>query len=220
MRMIIHSFYSYYLKNMLDQEKLPHKNDLAMAKALVKGDERQFSIYFDEYFPRLYRFAFTRLGPDEELVKDVVQTTLMNSMRNLDSYRGDAAMFTWLCQICRNEIAGYYRRLSRSVPEVAADDEKIRPILESLEADDEASPDIQFETREARQLIQEVLDFLPGHYGNALEWKYIHGFSVTEIAGKLELSELAVQSLLARARTAFKKAVLQISPQLATGREN
>jgi RNA polymerase sigma-70 factor (ECF subfamily) len=205
---------------MLDQDKLSHKNDLALAKALVKGDERQFTVFFDEYFPRLYRFAYTRLGSDEELVKDIVQSTLMNSMRYIDSYRGDAAMFTWLCQICRNEIAGYYRKLSRSVPEVAADDEAIKPILESLEAGEEVSPDIQFESREAKQLIQEVLDFLPGNYGNALEWKYIHGFSVTEIAGKLEVSELAVQSLLARARTSFRAAVFKISPQLATGREN
>ena len=129
-------------------------------------------------------------------------------------------MFTWLCQICRNEIAGYYRKLSRSVPVVAADDESIRPVLESLEADEEMSPDFQFESREAKQLIQEVLDFLPGNYGNALEWKYIHGFSVTEIAGRLEVTELAAQSLLARARTAFRQAVLQISPQLASGREN
>jgi RNA polymerase sigma-70 factor, ECF subfamily len=205
---------------MLDQDKLSHKNDLALAKALVKGDERQFAVFFDEYFPRLYRFAYTRLGSDEELVKDVVQSTLMNSIRYLDSYRGDAAMFTWLCQICRNEIAGHFRKLSRSVPEVAADDEAIRPILESLEASEEVSPDIQFESSEAKQLIQEVLDFLPGNYGNALEWKYIHGFSVTEIAGKLEVSELAVQSLLARARSSFRTAILQISPQLATGREN
>jgi RNA polymerase sigma-70 factor (ECF subfamily) len=199
----------------MSEQKLSHKNDLALAKALVDGDERQFAIFFDEYFPRLYRFASTRLGSDEELVRDIVQATLMNAIRGLGRFRGDAAMFTWLCQICRNEIAGYYRKLSKSVPEVAADDEAIRPILESLEADDELSPDVQFESLQAKRLIQEVLDFLPANYGNALEWKYIHGFSVTEIANKMEVSELAAQSVLARARTAFKQAILKISPQLA-----
>ena len=199
----------------MSEQKLSHKNDLALAKALVDGDERQFALFFDEYFPRLYRFASTRLGSDEELVRDIVQATLMNAIRSLGRFRGDAAMFTWLCQICRNEIAGYYRKLSKSVPEVAADDEAIRPILESLEADDELSPDVQFESLQAKRLIQEVLDFLPANYGNALEWKYIHGFSVTEIANKMEVSELAAQSVLARARTAFKQAILKISPQLA-----
>jgi RNA polymerase sigma-70 factor, ECF subfamily len=193
---------------------LSHNKDLALAQALADGDERQFGIFFDEYFPRLYRFAYTRLESNEELVRDIVQSTLMNAVRSLGRYRGEAAMFTWLCQICRNEIAGYYRKLSKSVPEVAADDEGIRPILESLQADDELSPESQFERLKASRLVQEILDFLPSNYGNALEWKYIHGFSVTEIAGKLKVSELAAQSLLARARTSFRQALLKISPQL------
>ncbi len=195
---------------------MPHKADLQLARALVDGDERQFGIFFDEYFPRLYRFAYTRLDSDEELVRDIVQSTMMNAVKALGRYRGEAAMFTWLCQICRNEIAGHFRKLSRSVPEVPADDEAIRPILESIEADEHSSPDTQFESFEAKRLIQEVLDFLPVNYGNALEWKYIQGFSVTEIASRLEVSELAAQSILARARTAFRQALIKISPHLAS----
>lgn len=190
--------------------------DLALARALLKGDEREFDRFFEEYFPRLYRFALTRLESDEDAVKDVVQATLTNAVRSMKSYRGDASMFTWLCTICRNEIAAYYRRLARSVPVVAADDEAIRPILESLEADASASPDARHQRVQVVRLVQEVLDHLPTNYGNALEWKYIEGFSVSEIAGRLEISELAAQSVLARARNAFRDALESIAPQLAT----
>lgn len=124
-------------------------------------------------------------------------------------------MFTWLCQICRNEINMHFRKLSKRVPEVAADDESIRPILELLESEAGENPDEQLESDETSRLVGEVLDFLPYSYGRALEWKYVLGLSVVEIAERLEITELAAQSLLARARTAFKNALIQLSPRLA-----
>ncbi|XOV88110.1 MAG: RNA polymerase sigma factor [Pseudomonadota bacterium] len=194
---------------------MKHESDLFLARNLLKGDAREFDRFFADYFPRLYRFAMTRMDTDESAAQDVVQTTLMNAVRSMDSYRGEASMFTWLCQICRNEINAHFRRLQRSVPVVAQDDDAIRPILESLEAESRDNPESAFQGSEITQLIQDVLDYLPANYGNALEWKYIEGFSVTEIAARLEVTELAAQSLLSRARNAFRDAILKLSPQLA-----
>lgn len=188
---------------------------MALAQALLEGDEQQFNVFFEEYFPRLYRFALPRLELDEEAVRDIVQITLTNAIRGMKNYRGEASMFTWLCTICRNEIAAYYRKQSRSVPVVAADDEAIRPILESLEAEASMTPESRHQRLQVIRILQEVLDHLPTNYGNALEWKYIDGCSVSEIASKLEVSELAAQSLLGRARNAFRNALESIAPQLA-----
>lgn len=189
-----------------------HKQDLALARQLASGDENVFDLFFEQYFPRLYRFARTRLE-DEAAVEDIVQTTMMNAIRSMKNYRGEASMFTWLCQICRNEIAMFYRKRGKSVPEVPADDSAIRPILETLESET-ATPEAAYEHVQMQRLISEVLDFLPNNYGKALEWKYVLGLTVVEIAHRLELTELATQSLLARARTAFRDALNQISPQL------
>ena len=52
-----------------------------------------------------------------------------------------------------------------------------------------------------------TLDALPGRYGEALEWKYIDGLSVREIAARLELGEKATESLLTRARESFRDAI-------------
>lgn len=193
---------------------LRHENDLALAKSLLSGDERQFNAFFDNFFPRLYRFALTRLEHDEEAAKDVVQATLMNAIRAIGTYRGDASIFTWLCQISRNEINGHFRRLSRSVPVVPQDDEAIRQIMASLEAAEADDPEAGYSGAELTRLIQEVLDYLPANYGKALEWKYIEGFSVSEIAQRLSVTELAAQSILARARNAFRDAMTQLAPQI------
>jgi RNA polymerase sigma-70 factor (ECF subfamily) len=189
-----------------------HAEDLKLARRLVAGDEKMFNQFFEQFFPRLYRFAYSRMS-DESIIEDVVQSTLMNAMRSMKNYRGEASMFTWLCQICRNEIAMTYRKLGKSVPTVTADDDAIRPILESLESES-ITPEQHYLDLEARKLITEVLDFLPGNYGKALEWKYVLGLSVVEISNRLELTELATQSLLARARTSFRNALNQISPAL------
>jgi RNA polymerase sigma-70 factor (ECF subfamily) len=50
-----------------------------------------------------------------------------------------------------------------------------------------------------------TLDCLPPWYGDALEWKYIHGLSVKEIAERLNLGSKAAESLLTRARKAFRE---------------
>ena len=60
--------------------------------------------------------------------------------------------------------------------------------------------------REIARLVQVVLDRLPGRYGDALEWKYIDGFSVAEIAERLALAPKAAESMLTRARAAFRDA--------------
>ena len=63
----------------------------------------------------------------------------------------------------------------------------------------------QYQKFEAARLIQVALDKLPPSYGDALEWKYIEGHSVKEIARRMGVSHEAAQSLLARARRAFEE---------------
>ena len=70
-------------------------------------------------------------------------------------------------------------------------------------------------------LCQVALDQLPVQYGDALEWKYVYGFSAIEIAKKLNLSTDATNSLLARAKRAFREAygTLAEGPTMAMGKK-
>jgi RNA polymerase sigma-70 factor (ECF subfamily) len=185
--------------------------DKQIVKELLAGKETAFNNFFDNYFPRLYRFALTRMKNDEEAIKDIVQVTLTNAIRSMKTYRGEASLFTWMCQICRNEINAYFRKQNRESVLVPEDDVEIRGILETLEASEESRPTNRFEITEIQKLVQVTLDHLPIKYANALEWKYIEGFSVNEIADKLDVGPVAVQSILARARTAFREAMESLS---------
>ena len=75
-------------------------NDMDLARRLRAGEESAFDAFFAEYFPRVYRFARTRLGGDEDAAEEVAQTTLIKALAKVGTYRGEAALFTWLCTFC------------------------------------------------------------------------------------------------------------------------
>ena len=87
----------------------------------------------------------------------------------------------------------------------AFDDSEVRAVLEALDGGEQDDPRRAVEREQLGALIQTILDHLPARQGNVLEWKYVHGLSVREIAARLHTSETAVQSLLARARLSFRE---------------
>ncbi|MDH4316506.1 MAG: RNA polymerase sigma factor [Gammaproteobacteria bacterium] len=182
-----------------------HAQDKNLVKQMLAGDERAFRRFFDDNFRRLYRFALARLGNDTDAAEEVAQVALCKATQNLDSYRGEAALFTWLCTICRNAATDWLRQQGRYRENIVLieDFPQVQAVVDSLEEDDSLRPDRRQERVELVRLIQVALDKLPPNYGNVLEWKYIDGYSVKEIAGRMELGTEATQSLLARAKRAF-----------------
>jgi RNA polymerase sigma-70 factor, ECF subfamily len=179
--------------------------DRLLVRRLRTGDEAAFERFFDTYFHAIHRFALARVGREEELAKEIAQATLCTALEKLHTYRGEAALFSWLCAICRFEITGHFRRERRSPPQADLVEEGAMPrgVLESLPAgcDD---PESELLRREVTRLVHMTVDHLPLHYGQVLEWKYSDGLSVKQIAGQLGISPKAAESLLTRARQAFR----------------
>ncbi len=189
---------------------LVHTQDLDLARRVVGKDKKAAEYFFDTYFSRLYRFVALRVDrPDA--CEDVVQETMIKALRHLSTYRGEAALFTWLCQIGRNEVSNYFRRHGRKEEMLVSldDNPDVRATLESI-----GEPDSTIDTLATERIVQLTLDYLPDRYGQALEWKYLDGLSVDEIAGRMDLGVIAVQSLLARAREAFRKSVREVEREL------
>ena len=192
------------------------ERDRELARRMLAGEERAFDEFFDRHFPGLYRFARARLGGDEDAAEEVAQVTLCKGIEKLATYRGEATLFTWLCTFCRHEIAAWYRRYGRSAPgiDLVEDIPEVRAALESFSATYGEEPERALERQEQGRLVQVALDGLPPHYGDALEWKYIDEIPVNEIATRLGVSPKAAESLLTRARVAFR----EIFSSLTAGR--
>ena len=66
-------------------------------------------------------------------------------------------------------------------------------------------PDSELQRRELSRTVQLTLDHLPGRFADVLEWKYLQELSVSEIAERLGVGYKAAESVLTRARAAFRE---------------
>jgi RNA polymerase sigma-70 factor (ECF subfamily) len=172
----------------------PDLEERELVKRLRAGDESAFETFASTYVAGLYRFALRRLDRDAELTREIVQSTVCKVIEKLDGYRGEAPLFTWLCACCRNEIAAHFRRAGRRPKEVA--------LLEDV-----AQESAETETAE---LVHAALDRLPPTYAQAMEWRYLDGLDVADVAKRLALTYKAAESLLSRARSAFREVYEQL----------
>jgi RNA polymerase sigma-70 factor (ECF subfamily) len=172
---------------------------------LLAGEEAAFAELFAVQVPRLFRTVLARVDGDADAAEEVVQAALVQALPKLHTWRGEASLLTWLTTFCLHDLSARFRRrrrlprhvsLSEQDPEVAA-------ALELLAAGG-AGPEGEALRGEVRRLVAATLDRLPARYADVLEWKYAEGLSVAEIALRLETGAIAVQSLLARARAAFR----------------
>jgi RNA polymerase sigma-70 factor (ECF subfamily) len=187
--------------------------DRGVARRILGGDEEAFRELFDRFFPRLYRFVLPRLRGDEDAARDVVQQTFCNAIERLDSYRGEAALYTWFCQVCRNTLIDFQRARNRESRTVVLleDQPNVRAILESFVAPATEQPDLRAWQQDVRRLVQATVDTLPDHYSEILELKYVDGLSLQAIAEQLNVGTKAAESLLMRARSAFREAILAVA---------
>ena len=179
--------------------------DRRLIKQLLAGDERAFDRFFEDNFARLFRFALIRLSDDPDAAREVAQITLSKAIRKLHTYKAEAALFTWLCAICRNETSDWLARQGRYREHIVLveDFPDVQAAIDSFQSPEQLNPEAHYKRVELLRLIQVALDQLPPNYGDVLEWKYIEGYSVKEIAARMNLGTEATQSLLARAKRAF-----------------
>jgi len=187
--------------------------DGELVEGLLRGDRRAFEQFFNEYYPKLYRFVKRRMPRDAAAAEDIAQGTLCRALESLRGYRGEAALFTWLCTLCRRELSQRWHASGAHAPPVplAEDDPQVRAALESLFASVSEDPLVAAQRDATRDAIRTVLDYLPAPYGDVLEWKYLRDLSLNEIALRLGRSPKAAESLLTRAREAFREAFSLLS---------
>lgn len=176
------------------------EEDRALVLRMSNGDPSAFDTFAYRYTPMLMRYTQAHLSSHPEVVADLVQSTLVAAIEGIETYRGDGVLGAWLVSICRFQIGTYRRRQgvrNRFAGDVPADFDRFESQY--------ASPSAELERRELRATVHSTLELLPPPYGDVLEWKYLEDLPVKEIAERLELTPKAAESLLTRARKAFRK---------------
>jgi len=180
--------------------------DMQLVTRMLRGEERAFEEFFGGHAKAVYRFAVSRLGRESSHAEELTQATLTKAISKLETYRGEAGLFAWLCTFCRYEIAAFYRHRRRGPLEVdlAEESHEIRAALESAADGRDDDPEASLRRKELADQVHASLDEIPQPYGDVLEWKYVDGLSARQIADRLGLGVKAAESVLTRARTAFR----------------
>ena len=189
--------------------------DLELVERLRDGDRTAFEAFFREYYPKLFRFALRRLSQDSAAAEDAAQLTICSALKSLHTYRGEAPLITWLCTICRRQLSSHSSH-QRNVIAMREDDAEVQAALATLLDSAHYDPLNAAAAGQIQGAVLAALDYLPGIYADILEWKYVHEFSVEEIGHRIGRSAKATESLLTRARSAFREAFQTLRSDDAT----
>jgi len=163
-----------------------------------------FSEVYQAYQPKILRFLTHYSGAAE--AADLTQTVFLKVGQNLDGFRGESSLATWIYRIAANTAHDHAAssQIRQKACEQLFDDDGSVDDLPDAGAQ---GSDREYIRREMTACIRGVVDQLPENYRSALLLSEFDEFSNAEIAAILDISLDTVKIRLHRARTTLRKAL-------------
>ncbi|MPM04819.1 ECF RNA polymerase sigma factor SigW [bioreactor metagenome] len=162
---------------------------------LKKGREDAYRQIVEEYGNRLLRTCYLILK-DREEAEDVVQETFIKVFRNIDSFRENSGLYTWIYTIALN--------LSR-------DRLRKKQDMFTIEVDLVGNNDVEYEVEKSidKELLRKELFEINSLYREVLVLFYFEELSIKEISNLLNEKEGTIKSKLSRGRDILKESLLK-----------
>jgi RNA polymerase sigma-70 factor (ECF subfamily) len=166
---------------------------------LRRNDASAFETLVRLHQDRVYDFCVRMLNDREEAF-DLTQEIFLSIHQNVDKFRADAKLTTWIFRISRNHCLNrlkYLKRRGRGRSEEFGEVNE-RAISESMGGS--ASPDDAVVKQRERQLVHQAIEELDEEQRSLVVLRDVEGLSYDEIMEITELPEGTVKSRLHRAR--------------------
>ena len=180
------------------------RDDRALLADHVSGDPDAFGMLFARHRDRLWAVALRTMG-DREDAADALQDAMVSAFRRAESYRGDAAVTTWLHRVVVNACLDRLRRRRVRAAEALPDDLEEYAGRGALATStgsgtDHADPAQLVLDAEQRAAVLAALDRLAPDQKAALVLVDMQGCSVEQAAAILECAPGTVKSRCSRGR--------------------
>jgi RNA polymerase sigma-70 factor, ECF subfamily len=163
--------------------------------AVAAGDAAAWRAWYEAEYAPLEGYVLWRCGSLRDLADDVLQETWLTAVRRVRRFDPMAGPFhAWLCGIAANVLRNHLRARRRQV-------DRQQLLIAEVGREDPTAADC-----ERAERIAVALASLPERSERVLRMKYLDRMSVADIAAVCGETEKAVESLLTRARTAFREA--------------
>jgi RNA polymerase sigma-70 factor (ECF subfamily) len=174
-----------------------------LRNAVLAGDEAAWRTWYDETFPGLYAFVRWRCAGIPDWTEDVVQETWLTAVRRIRSFDSDRGSFSdWLRGIAANLLRNQLRKRRPTPSPNGQPEEQSQP---AAQARVRLTGPEERHNRDQAEQIAHALSRLPERYESALRAKYLDQQSVAEMAEAWNETPKAIESLLTRAREAFRQ---------------
>lgn len=177
-------------------------DDASLLAAHVDGDPEAFGVLFSRHRDRLWAVALRTMGNQHDAA-DGLQDGMVAAFRRAGSFRGEAAVTTWLHRVvvnaCLDRIRAAKVRHAETLPDDLDDWGERGALVSSAGA--ESDPEHLTLADERRRTVLAALDQLPPEQRAALVLVDMEGYSVAEVAVMLDCAEGTVKSRCSRGRT-------------------
>lgn len=178
-------------------------DDQALLARAREGDIDAFAEIVRRYEHRVRSVLF-RLLDDQRDVEEATQDCFVQAWRNLDRFRGDAAVFTWLYRIAVNEALARLRRKPLPTTDIDEAPERALPAADASE-----EPQAAAESGELDEFLARRIRTLEPEYRVPLVLRDVVGLSNEEVAAILDLSVAAAKSRIHRARMRIREELVR-----------
>jgi RNA polymerase sigma-70 factor (ECF subfamily) len=162
---------------------------------VIAGDRIAGRELYDAHAPRVFRLVF-RLTGDADLAQEFTQETFIHAFGRLSSFRGDAALSTWLYRVATRVTANGMRKVRR-FHQRETDIEHAHPI---------ASPASHGDA-DLRSRLTHAIDALPEPYRMVVIMHDVEGYTHDEIAASVGVPQGTIKSRLFHARARLRAAL-------------
>jgi RNA polymerase sigma-70 factor (ECF subfamily) len=179
-----------------------------LRSAVLAGDENAWRTWYQECFDDLYRYVRWRCAGRRDWADEIVQETWLTAVRRIRRFKPQQGPFlAWLRGIAANLLRNDLRKRRRQPTFQLAEEAPIAAstAVEAVAMNRQQEMDRQQERRQREERVAAALDALAEREEAVLRAKYLEGLSVAQIAANHGDTPKAVESLLTRARQAFRK---------------
>jgi RNA polymerase sigma-70 factor (ECF subfamily) len=174
------------------RKKAGCREDDDLMRLIAAGDQKAAGKVVEDHLPLLISLARHMLGNEAE-ADEIAQDAFLKLWKQADKWEpGRALVSTWLRRVASNLCIDRLRQ-RRTRAMTAQDDQPVG-----------ATQQLELEEKELKQRVNMALDGLPERQKLALVLCHYQGMSQRQASRVLEISEHALESLLARARRRLK----------------
>ena len=161
------------------------EKELVIALKSQNECERAFRILVNLYKERLY-WHIRRIVLNHDDTDDVLQNTFIKVYRNIEKFKGDSKLYSWMYRIATNESLTFLKQKSRKLG--VSDQELKDRMVENLQAD------VYFEGDEIQLKLQKALATLPDKQKLVFTMKYFQEMKYKDISEALDTSVGALKT--------------------------